>query len=82
MLEDRLLVRDAPAGLAGFFAAAAAGEVVGPWEQDGHWHVRQVLSKVPPSPEDASARERAIDELWREAVERHAAGRTRRHAAL
>lgn len=82
VLEHRLLVSDAPAGLRGFFASATASEALGPWEQDGRWHVMQVVRKVPPSPEDAATRERAIDELWTEAVERHAVGRTIRHVAL
>lgn len=80
-LEHRLLVGEAPAGLTGFFAAAAIGEVVGPWEQDGRWHVMQVLAKQRPSTEQPQFRERATDELYREAIERHAAGRTTRHVA-
>jgi hypothetical protein len=81
-LDHRLLVGQAPAGLTGFFAAAAIGDVVGPWEQDGRWHVMQVLAKQRPSPEQQQFRERATDELYREAVERHAAGRTIRHVAV
>jgi hypothetical protein len=82
VLDRRLLVGEAPSALGVSFTAAAVGEVVGPWEDDGLWHVLQLRAKVPPSPEDASLSARAVDELLRERIDRHAAGRTARHAEL
>jgi hypothetical protein len=82
VLDRRLLVGEAPAQAGVSFAAAAVGEVVGPWEEDGRWHVMQLRAKVPPSPENRSLRERAREELLRERISRHAAGRTTRHAEL
>jgi hypothetical protein len=81
-LDRRLLVGEAPAAVGVSLAAAALGEVVGPWEEDGQWHVMKVRAKVPPSADDRSLSERASDELLRERIARHAAGRTTRHAPL
>jgi hypothetical protein len=39
-------------------------------------------SKSRPSLEDPVLRERAVEELLREVIERHAAGRTERHCVL
>jgi hypothetical protein len=81
VLDRRLLVGEAPA--AGVtFAAAAVGEVVGPWEEDGHWHVMQLRAKVAPSLENQSLRERANGELLAERIERYTAGRATRDAQL
>lgn len=77
--ERRLLVGDAPPAVGVSFAAAAVGEVVGPWEEEGLWHVLALRAKVVPSPDDSSLRGRAIEELLRERISRHAAGRTTRH---
>lgn len=82
VLDRRLLVDQAPPRLAVSFAASAEGEVIGPWEQDGCWHVMRLRGKVKPSADDARLRERAIDELLAERIERHAAGRTTRLAEL
>jgi len=82
VLDRRVLVGEAPSTQGLPFAAAAVGEVVGPWVQDGRWHVMKVREKVPPSPENRSLRERACDELLRERIARHAAGRTTRHGPL
>lgn len=80
--DRRVLVGEAPAAVGVSFAAAAIGEVVGPWEEDGGWYVMHLRAKVPPSPENALLRERAREELLRERISRHAAGRTTRHAEL
>lgn len=82
VLDRRLLVGEAPSTPGVPFAAAAVGEVVGPWVQDGRWHVMKLREKVPPSPDNPSLRDRACDELLRERIARHAAGRTTRHGPL
>jgi len=82
VLDRRMLVGDAPPADGVSFAAVAVGEVVGPWLQDGQWHVLQVLAKVAPTASDPSLSERARDELLRERIERYAAGRTTRHGPL
>jgi hypothetical protein len=80
--ERRLLAAEAPAALEVSFAAAAVGEVVGPWEEGGRWRVMQVRAKTPPSAANASLRERAIEELVQERTARHATGRTTIHVEL
>jgi hypothetical protein len=82
VLDRRLLVGEAPEAHGVSFAAAAVGEVVGPWVQDGRWHVMQVHAKVPPSVENQSLRDRAAEELLAERVGRYTAGRVTRHAQL
>jgi hypothetical protein len=82
VLDRRLLVGEAPATVGVSFAAAAVGEVIGPWEEEGLWHVLTLRAKVPPSPEDSSLRERATEELLRERIGRHGAGRITRHVPL
>jgi hypothetical protein len=82
VLDRRLLVGEAPPATGVSFAAAAVGEVVGPWEEEGQWHVMRLRAKVPPSPEDPSLRERAIGELLAERIARYAAGRVTRDAQL
>lgn len=82
VLDRRLLVGEAPAAAGVSFAAAAVGEVVGPWEEDGQWRVLRLRAKAPPSVENRSLRSRAIDELLRERIRRYAAGRTVRHVEL
>lgn len=82
VLDRRLLVDQAPPQLAVSFAACAEGEVIGPWEQDGCWHVMRLRNKVLPSADNEALRTRAIDELLAERLERHAAGRTTRLAEL
>jgi hypothetical protein len=80
--DRRVLVGEAPATVGVSLAVATAGEVVGPWEEDGSWHVMQVRAKVAPSPENRLLGERARDELLRERIARYAAGRTTRHEPL
>lgn len=82
VLDRRLLVDEAPPAVGVSFAAAAVGEVIGPWEEDGRWHVMQLRAKVPPSPESRELRERASGELLSERIKRHAAGRTTRDGQL
>jgi hypothetical protein len=80
--ERRLLVDEAPPALGVALAAAAVGEVIGPWEEAGRWRVLHLRTKTPPSPERPSLRERAIEELLKERTRRHAAGRTTLHVEL
>jgi hypothetical protein len=80
--ERRLLVDEAPPALGVALAAAAVGEVIGPWEEAGRWRVLHLRAKTPPSAERPALRERAIEELLRERTRRHAAGRTTVHVEL
>jgi hypothetical protein len=80
--ERRLLVGEAPPAHEVSFAAAAVGEVVGPWQEDGRWRVMQLRAKTPPSPDNPSLRELAIEELVLERTTRHAIGRTAIHVEL
>lgn len=82
VLDRLLLVGEAPSSAGVSFTAAAVGEVVGPWEDDGLWHVLKLRAKVVPSPDHSLPRELAIDELLRERINRYGAGRTRRNAEL
>lgn len=77
-----LLIEAAPQELGASLAAKATGEVVGPWQEDGDWHVLWLRDKVAPSAQDDALRERAIDELLTERIDRYAAGRTTRNAQL
>ena len=76
------LVGAAPPAVAGALASAAAGELVGPWEQDGEWRLLVVNGKAAPHPDDPELRERAARELLEEALARLAAGQVRRHVAV
>jgi hypothetical protein len=82
VLDRRLLVDEAPLAPGVSFAAAAVGEVVGPWEEDGRWHVMQLRAKLPPSPDNQSLSARASDELLAERIRRYSAGRVTRHGVL
>jgi hypothetical protein len=82
VVERRILVDEAPGALGVALAAAAVGEVVGPWEEAGRWRVLHLRAKTPPSPERPWLRERATEELLRERTRRHAAGRTTVHVEL
>jgi hypothetical protein len=82
VVDRRLLVDEAPEATGVSFAAAAVGEVVGPWEQDGGWHVMQLRAKLLPSPESQPLTERASDELLAERIRRYAAGRITRHGLV
>lgn len=75
-------VEDLPAEATAAFAAAAPGEVVGPWLQDAHWHVLVLKEKTPPTVADATLQQRAIDELLAVVLERHQAGRSERLCVL
>jgi hypothetical protein len=77
-----LLIEAAPQELGSSLAAKVTGEVVGPWQEDGHWHVLRLRDKVAPSAQDDALRERAIDELLTERIDRYAAGRVTRNAQL
>jgi hypothetical protein len=76
------LIDAAPPGMGGALASAAAGELVGPWEQDGTWRVLVVADKVPPRAEDARLRARAARELLDDALGRLGAGQARRHVPV
>jgi hypothetical protein len=76
------LIGSAPPAVAGALASAAAGELVGPWEQDGEWRVLVVAGKTAPHPDDPELRERAARELLADALARFAAGQVRRHVAV
>ncbi len=80
--ERSLLIDEAPAEMGGAFAATAAGEVIGPWREDGAWHVMQLREKVAPSAHHDALRARAIEELLADRIGRYAAGRTTRNAQL
>ncbi len=75
-------LEDVPAAATTAFAAAAPGEVVGPWEQDGAWRVLVLTDKAPPTPTDENLVQRATDELLAAIVERHRAGRSERLCVL
>lgn len=82
VLDRRLLVSEAPPAAGVSFAAAAIGEVIGPWEENGQWRVMRLRAKVPPSSENESLRERATSELLAERIARYTAGRVTRDAWL
>ncbi|HUG86926.1 MAG TPA: hypothetical protein VMM13_20315 [Euzebya sp.] len=72
----------APAAVVGPLLSALPGEPVGPWEEDGRWHVLVVDRRVEPDISSTVVRDRAHEELLSEMVERAAAGRVVQHAAL
>ncbi len=76
------LIGSAPPAVAGALASAAAGEVVGPWEQDGEWRLLVVAGKAAPHLDDPELHERAARELLADALARLAAGQVRRHVAV
>lgn len=75
-------LEDLPAEAIAAFAAAAPGEVVGPWLQDARWRVLVLKEKTPPTAEDATLRQRAAEELLGVVLERHQAGRSERLCVL
>ncbi len=75
-------LEDVPADATAAFAAAAPGEVVGPWEEDGGWRVLVLAEKTPPAPADENLVQRATEELLAGILERHRAGRTERLCVL
>lgn len=65
--------------LAGVFAAAAAGELLGPLAGDRHWRLVRVRERTPPTRDDTALRERARGELLEDALGRYLAGRVTWH---
>ncbi len=80
--ERSVYLEDVPDDATAAFAAAAPGEVVGPWQQDAGWRVLVLGDKVPPSAEDTVLAQRATDELLHGILERHRAGRSERLCVL
>jgi len=75
-------LEDLPPEAVAAFAAAAPGEVVGPWLQDARWHVLVLKEKTAPTAADATLRRRAAEELLEVVLERHKAGRSERLCVL
>lgn len=80
--ERSLYVEQAPQELAGALASAAAGELVGPWPEEGGWSVIVVDAKTAPAADDPEVLARVRGELLSETLDRLAAGRVRRHVDL
>lgn len=74
--ERSVYLEEVPEDATAAFAAAAPGEVIGPWLQEARWRVLVLREKVPPSAEDTVLTQRATDELLRGILERHRAGRS------
>jgi len=68
--------------LAGLLAATAPGELVGPLAGDWGWRLLRMRERTPPAVSDPVLRERAHGEIVGDALERHLAGRVRRHGEL
>jgi hypothetical protein len=68
--------------LSGLLAATAPGELVGPLAGDGGWRLLRMRERTPPAVSDPVLRERAHGEIVEDALERHLAGRVRRHGGL
>jgi hypothetical protein len=64
------------------FAAAAPGEVIGPWRSGERWRVLQLTERRRPSLEDPVLLGRASVEALDELIKRRAAGRVQRHLSL
>lgn len=73
---------DVPTDASAAFAAAAPGEVVGPWHQDERWRVLVLMEKKGPTLDDATLTQRATDELLAAVLQRHRAGRSERLCVL
>jgi hypothetical protein len=73
--ERRLTVDRAPADAGDVLVAAAPGEVAGPWLEGDRWRVMLIRHKSPPSADHPELRERAAQELLRDALDRALAGR-------
>jgi hypothetical protein len=80
--QRELLIAEAPLAISGMLAAAAPGEVVGPWPVEDRWRLLLVQAKQPPSLELPALRALALEERLRIALDRHGAGRVRRLLAL
>ena len=74
--ERRLTLDRTPDRAGELLIAAAPGEVAGPWSESGGWRVMLVGRKSPPSLAVPELRERAREELLRDALDRTLAGRT------
>jgi hypothetical protein len=64
------------------FAAAAPGEVIGPWRSGERWRVLQLTERRRPSLEDPILLGRATVEALAELINRRAAGRVQRYVSL
>jgi hypothetical protein len=71
-----IYLEDVPAEAGAAFAAAAPGEVIGPWYEDSAWRVLFLMNKNAPTPDDDLLAQRAADELLAGVLERHRAGRS------
>jgi hypothetical protein len=80
--QRAVYLQDLPQEAATVFAAAAPGEVVGPWQEDEQWRVLVLDDKTPPSPDDGELSRRAADELLQDVLDRHQAGRCERLCVL
>jgi hypothetical protein len=77
-----LYLEDAPDGMTAPFAAAAPGEVLGPWRDGEEWRLLLLADKRRPTVEDPVLRQRATEEMLADVIKRHAAGRVQRNPAL
>jgi hypothetical protein len=64
------------------FAAAAPGDVIGPWRSGDRWRVLQLTARRRPSAEDPVLLGRASAEILDDLIKRRAAGRVQRHLSL
>jgi hypothetical protein len=78
-VRRELELGSAPKQLGSELLAAREGSLVGPWHEDGRWRVLELDGRFEP---DGHGRARARDELLGELVERYAAGKAGRLAAL
>jgi hypothetical protein len=61
--------------LSGLLMGAAPGELLGPFASGGAWRLLLLRQRIAPVPDDAALHDRAGEELMRDALERHLAGR-------
>ena len=66
----------------GLLAATAPGELVGPLTGDRGWRLLRMRERMPPAVADRVLLERARGEIVEDALERHLAGRVKRHDEL
>lgn len=66
----------------GSFAAAAPGDVIGPWRERECWRVLKLTERRQPTLDDPVLLERASAEALDELIRRRAAGRVQRHLSL
>ena len=65
--------------LAGVLAAAAPGELLGPFAGDCGWRLVRLRERTPPTGDDIALRDRARSELLEDALGRYLAGRVTWH---